>query len=161
MSTSDHEVLIVDGAVERPLRLAFANLESLAAEHGATDVSRFDTKRKGDAVSLSSLIALAGVLDTATHLGLHGSLDNFHASIPLAPVRDRGLLIFRLDGRPLDMKAGGPFRFFIRDHAACHTAEIDECANVKFVDHIEFTVGKGFDNRPEDDEAHAQLHHPQ
>jgi hypothetical protein len=29
---------------------------------------------------------------------------------------------------------------------------------VKFLDHIELTVGKGFDNRPQDDEEHARLH---
>ena len=71
------------------------------------------------------------------------------------------MLIYRLDGQPLAASHGGPTRFFIRDHAACHTHEIDECANVKFVDHIEFTAGKGFDNRPQDDAAHEQLHRHQ
>ena len=84
--------------------------------------------------------------------------DDFHASIPLEPVRNKALVIYKLDGKPLDDSAGGPFRFFVPDHAACHTDEIDECANVKFLDHIELTVGKGFDNRPQDDEEHAHLH---
>ena len=56
---------------------------------------------------------------------------------------------------------GGPTRFIIRDHAACHADEIDECANVKFLDRIEFTIDKGFDNRPSDDEQHAKLHQDQ
>ena len=59
------------------------------------------------------------------------------------------------------MARARPARFFIPDHAACHTDEVDECANVKFVDHIELTVGKGFDNRPEDDEEHERLHREQ
>ena len=92
---------------------------------------------------------------------MHSSTDNFHASIPLAPVRERSLLIYQLNGQPLQPQAGGPVRFLILDHAACHTDEIDECANVKFVDHIELTVAKGFDNRPEDDDAHEQLHREQ
>jgi hypothetical protein len=49
-------------------------------------------------------------------------------------------------------------RFLIPDYAACHTDEIDECANVKFVDRIELTTEKGFDNRPHDGAAHAALH---
>ena len=40
--------------------------------------------------------------------------------------------------------------------AACD--DIDECANVKFLDHIEFTAERGFDNRPEDEDEHAALH---
>jgi hypothetical protein len=52
----------------------------------------------------------------------------------------------------------GPVRFFIPDFAACHTHEIDECANVKFVDRLELTADKGFDNRPHDGAEHAALH---
>ena len=85
------------------------------------------------------------------YLTLHSAADDFHASIPLAAVRDRRCLIYRLDGAPLPAKAGGPVRFLIPDHAACHTAEIDECANVKFVDHIELSVERGHDNRPQDE----------
>jgi hypothetical protein len=29
---------------------------------------------------------------------------------------------------------------------------------VKFLDRIEFTIGKGHDNRPEDEESHQALH---
>ena len=60
-----------------------------------------------------------------------------------------------------DAKVGGPVRFFIPDHAACHVAEVDECANVKFVDRIELTHGRGFDNRPTEEEEHVELHRRQ
>ena len=151
-------VLRIDGEVEKATDLTFADLEAVDDSQRITDVSQFDPKRKGDAIKLTGLLELAGVKPTAKYIGLHGTLDNFHASIPLAPVRDTAFLIYRLDGGPLDVKSGGPIRFYIPDHAACHTDEIDECANVKFVDHIEFTVEKGFDNRPEDDEEHEKLH---
>ena len=63
-----------------------------------------------------------------------------------------------LEGKPLPQAKGGPLRFYIPDYASCNTDEIDECANVKFVDHIEITKKRGFDNRPEDEEEHAKLH---
>ena len=44
------------------------------------------------------------------------------------------------------------------DLASCHTAEVDECANVKYVERIELTAEKGHDNRPHDGAEHAALH---
>ena len=155
---SNENVLRIDGEVETSRQLTFADLAAIDAAHQIRDVSRFDPKRRGDAVKLTGLLELVGTKPSANYLGLHGTLDNFHASIPLAPVRDRAFLIYRADGEPLSVKAGGPFRFYIPDHATCHTDEIDECANVKFVDHIELTAERGFDNRPDDDEEHAKLH---
>ena len=155
---SDENVLRIDGEVETPRELNLADLAAIDASHQITDVSQFDPKRQGDAVKLTGLLELVRAKGSAKYIGLHGTLDNFHASIPLAPVRDRAFLIYRLNGAPLDVKAGGPFRFYIPDHSACHIDEIDECANVKFVDHIELTADKGFDNRPDDDAGHAKLH---
>ena len=122
------------------------------------DLQRIDPKKKGDAISLAGLLEVVRVKPEAKFIGLHAAADNFHASIPLDAIRERGLLIYRVDDAPLPVKAGGPFRFFIIDHAACKTHEVDECANVKFVDHIEFTVERGFDNRPHDEAEHQALH---
>jgi DMSO/TMAO reductase YedYZ molybdopterin-dependent catalytic subunit len=130
----------------------------LAAADQVEDVSRLGAKRPGRAVRLAAILALAEPTAAATHLGLHGTRDDFHASIPLSPVRDRGLVIYEAGDQPLAVAQGGPFRFFIPDHASCHVDEIDECANVKFLDRIELTQGKGVDNRPQDDEQHARLH---
>lgn len=155
---SDEQVLRIDGEVQSARQLTFNDLAAIDPAHQIIDVSQYDPKRQGDAVKLSGLLGLVGAKDSGKYIGLHGTLDNFHASIPLEPVRDRAFIIYRVNGKPLDVKAGGPFRFYIPDHAACHTDEIDECANVKFVDHIEITADKGFDNRPDDDEEHAKLH---
>lgn len=151
-------VLRVDGAVERPTTFSLADLAGLDAAAQVWDVSRLDPKRRGDGVKLTALLDRVGVRADAMFIGLHSSTDDFHASIPLGPVRDRAILLYRHAGQPLDRKAGGPLRFFIPDYAACHVAEIDECANVKFVDRIELTVARGYDNRPADDEAHEELH---
>jgi DMSO/TMAO reductase YedYZ molybdopterin-dependent catalytic subunit len=151
-------LLKIDGEVAQPMELAYADLANLDAAAQFADVSRLDPARQGDAVRLDAVLALAGAKPEGDYLTLHASLDDFHASIPLAEVRDRGLLIYRLGGEPLPRKSGGPIRFLIPDHAACHTAEIDDCANVKFVDRLEITRGRGRDNRPQDHHEHEELH---
>jgi DMSO/TMAO reductase YedYZ molybdopterin-dependent catalytic subunit len=158
---SDRPVLRITGEVSTPQELTFEDLAAVPSEYQVRDVSRIDPKRSGDAVTLDGLLRRAGVLPTARYLGLHSRADDFHASIPLGPVRERAILIYCRDGGPLTPQQGGPFRFFIPDFAACHTHEIDECANVKFVDHIELTVAAGHDNRPHDGQEHEQLHQRQ
>ncbi len=158
---SDTPQLRIDGEVERPTSLTWQQLQAIAPDAQVADVSEIDPKRKGTAVRLASLLELVGAKPTAAYLGLHATHDDFHASVPLEAVRDRGLVIYQLDGQPLPVSGGGPIRFFIPDHAACHTSEIDECANVKFIDRIELQAEKGFDNRPDDDQEHEQLHREQ
>jgi|SRR5262245_28204486 len=151
-------MLTISGEIAEPRTLKFADLAAIDARYQVADVSRIVPGRKGDAVRFAGLLDLVRPKDTARYLGLHSSTDDFHASIPLSAIADRALVIYRLDGQPLPSKAGGPVRFFIPDFAACHTEEIDECANVKFVDRIELTAEKGFDNRPHDGAEHAALH---
>ena len=155
---ADPILLKLNGEVERPLKLTFSELLALHRSYQIDDVSRIDPKRQGTAVKLVGLLEVAAVRTSARYLGLHSSLDDFHASIPLEPVRDRALVIYQVDGKPLATSQGGPLRFYIPDFAACHTDEIDECANVKFIDHVELTAEKGFDNRPKDDDQHEALH---
>src|SRR6185295_10956971 len=124
-------------------------------------VSRLDPKRSGDAVTLAGVLSLAQPKASARYLTLHSSRDDFHASIPLEAVRQKAIFIYRLDGQPLPVGSGGPLRFFVPDHAACHLDDIDECSNVKFVDRIELSAERGFDNRPPDEGTHARLHERQ
>jgi DMSO/TMAO reductase YedYZ molybdopterin-dependent catalytic subunit len=150
--------LRITGAVNNPGEVSFANLAATEPSVQINDISQVAEGRKGDAVTLHGLLKLVGVKPEARWLTLHASADNFHASIPLDQVREKALLIYRLNGEPLPAKSGGPFRFFIPDYLACRSADIDECANVKFVDHIELSVERGLDNRPHDDAAHEALH---
>jgi len=153
-----HHGLQCEGQIHHPCRLSLEDLRRLPAADQVADVGQLDPKRQGRAVRLSAVLDLLQVDPVVTHLGLHASRDDFHASIPLKPVRDRALIIYELQGEPLAERWGGPFRFFVPDHAACQLHEIDECANVKFLDRLELTVGKGFDNRPQDEVSHAKLH---
>jgi len=151
-------LLTISGEVETPRTLTFTDLAAIDPAQQIVDVSRIAAGRKGDAVKLSALLELARPKGTAKYLGLHAAADNFHASVPLAAVAERGIVIYRLDGQPLSKQSGGPVRFFIPDHTSCKLDEIDECANVKFVDMIELTAERGFDNRPHDEQEHAALH---
>jgi DMSO/TMAO reductase YedYZ molybdopterin-dependent catalytic subunit len=151
-------ILKVDGEVERPLALSFDDLAAFPAAVQVPDVSRFHPSRKGDGVTLEAILERARPRSGATYLTLHATADNFHASVPLAEVRSEGIVVYRLEGAPLPVKNGGPVRFLIKDPAACHTDELDDCANVKFVDRIELTAGKGLDTRPATDDDHEKLH---
>ena len=150
--------LRVDGEVQTPLELQSTDLADIDPAFQIPDVSQLDPKRHGRAVRLAGLLQLAGAKPAAQYLTLHASRDDFHASIPLAAVRERAILIYEVDGQPLGESAGGPVRLLIPDYGACKTAEVDECANVKFVDHIELTAERGYDNRPQDESEHAKLH---
>ena len=152
-------VLRIDGEVEHPLELTFDDLVACPASDQVPDVSRFHPSRLGDGVTLESLLSKAAPNPQANYLTLHATADDFHASVPLQEVRGEGIVVYRLAGGPLPAKNGGPIRFLIRNPAACHTDELDDCANVKFVDRIELTIGKGRDNRPETDAEHEKLHH--
>jgi DMSO/TMAO reductase YedYZ molybdopterin-dependent catalytic subunit len=155
---SEEIILTVDGKVERPLRLTFADLASFPEPAQVPDVSRFHLTRKGDGVNFDAILEKAGVLASANYLTLHADRDDFHVSVPLEPLRGQGIVVYRLRSSPLGLEHGGPIRFLIRDPASCHTDQLDECANVKYLSRIELTEKRGRDTRPPDEKAHEALH---
>ena len=158
---SDEVILLVDGQVERPLRLTFADLASLPEPAQVRDVSRFHPTRKGDGVTLDVLLEQACVLKSANYLTLHADRDDFHVSVPLEPLKGQGIVVYRRGPDRLGLEHGGPIRFLIRDPAACHTDQLDDCANVKYLSRIELSERRGRDTRPETETAHAALHEAQ
>lgn len=150
--------LRIDGEVAQPGLFSFDDLCSFPESDQVRDVSRFHPKRPGDGVTLRSLLNRVRPHETASYLTLHATKDDFAASIPLAAVIDEAVLVYQLDGAPYPDAKGGPFRFLIKNPAACRTDELDDCANVKFVDRIELTSGKGRDTRPHDEVQHEALH---
>ncbi len=155
------QLLRIDGEVEQPLELSFHDFQMFDEEDQVKDVSRFHPTRQGDGITLNSILERVKPKPTGTYLTLHATADDFAASVPLEAVRDEGIVVYQLNGERLPVSKGGPIRFLIRDPAACRTDELDDCANVKFVDRIELTVGKGRDTRPEDEEQHESLHRAQ
>jgi DMSO/TMAO reductase YedYZ molybdopterin-dependent catalytic subunit len=158
----DEPVLLkVQGLVEQPLELRFEDLARIPAASQVADISRFQPKRQGDGVVLEAILTQARPLAEANYLTLHADRDDFHVSIPLAAVRSEAIVVYKLGAHRLGPEQGGPIRFLIRDPAACHTDELDDCANVKFLSRIELTQRRGRDTRPADESAHAALHKAQ
>jgi DMSO/TMAO reductase YedYZ molybdopterin-dependent catalytic subunit len=151
-------VLTIDGLVDRALNLTFADLDELPEPARVADVSRFHPKRRGDGVTLDALLGRAGVHPEANYVTLHADRDDFHVSVPLGPVREQGVVVYRLGDGRLTIEEGGPIRFLVRDPAVCNTGELDECANVKYLSRIELTIRRGRDTRPTNEDEHAALH---
>ena len=103
---SDAILLVVDGAVERPLTLRFADLAALPAATQIPDVSRFHPRRQGDGVALEAILERAGVKAEANYLTLHADRDDFHVSVPLQAVRAEGIVVYHRGGEPLGADAG-------------------------------------------------------
>jgi DMSO/TMAO reductase YedYZ molybdopterin-dependent catalytic subunit len=156
-------VLKVEGEVGSPLDLTYADLERLPETYQVRDVSQFPphAKRPGDGVALEALLERARPKPEANYLTLHADRDDFHVSVPLQAVRGEGIVVYKHAGRPLGPEHGGPIRFLVRDPTACHTSEMDDCANVKYLSRIELSVRRGRDTRPADEAAHAALHRPE
>jgi DMSO/TMAO reductase YedYZ molybdopterin-dependent catalytic subunit len=151
-------LLRFEGAVESPLALTWEDLDAMPEEDRVVDVSRFQPGRRGDGVTLESLLRRASPRAGASHVTLHADRDDFHVSIPLEAIRGQGVVVYRVGPDPLRPDQGGPIRLLIRDPSACHAGELDECANVKYLSRIELTAARGRDTRPPDDQAHRALH---
>ncbi len=145
----------ISGLVEHPLELGHADLAALPGQ--VDDVSTLSPGREGSAVRIASVLEAASAQPGAEFLTLEAE-GGFAASIPLAAVADQALLLYALDGEPLPHEKGGPVRFLIPDPAACGTAEIDTCANVKWLNSISLSTERGRDVRPATLRAHEALH---
>ena len=158
MQDSQPTILTLDGRVDRPLHLSFADLLAFPEEDQVADVSRFHPSRRGDGVWLEALLRLAKTHSDANYVTLHAGRDDFHVSVPLEPLRAEGIVVYRLGGEPLGVENHGPIRFLVKDPTACRTGELDDCANVKYLDRIELSVKRGRDTRPTNEAEHEALH---
>jgi len=138
---SDAPLLIIEGLVHNRLSLTFADLNGYPAEAQISDVSQLVPKREGQALRLNALLAAARPLPEAQYATLHSADGSFSASIALAEIQDRGLLVYRKDGTVLPDTLGGPIRFLIPQFN-------DPCANVRGLGRIELTATPGRDTRP-------------
>ena len=145
----------VSGLVGRSLELSHADLAALPGQ--VADVSALAPGREGSAVRFTSVLEAASAQSGAEFLTLEAD-GGFAASIPLAAVVDQALLLYALDGEPLPHDKGGPVRFLIPNPAACGAAEVDTCANVKWLNSIHLGAERGRDVRPTTLRAHEALH---
>jgi DMSO/TMAO reductase YedYZ molybdopterin-dependent catalytic subunit len=106
--------LIVDGAVEAPLRLSWKDLLALPQVgdvsdfHCVTTWSKLDVRWKG--VPLAAVLALARPLPEAGFL-MTWAYDGYTTNLPLEEaLKDDVLLVHTAEGRPLAVEHGGPLR---------------------------------------------------
>lgn len=149
------DAITVTGLVQRELELGYDALAALPGQ--VEDVSALAPGREGGAVRFSSVLEAVGAQSGAAFVTLEAEGD-FAASVPLDAIADQALILYALGDGPLPEEKGGPVRFLIPDPAACGTAEIDTCANVKFLRSIELSAERGRDVRPSTLRAHAALH---
>ena len=107
--------------------LDFENFATLPNQ--IADVSTLVPDRQGQGVWMREVLD-----DTADADAIfYADADRFSATVDLALVRERGLLIYGLEGQPLPASYGGPLRLIIPGHD-------DRCANVKGVARVEIVL---------------------
>ncbi len=106
--------LIVDGAVEEPLKLSWKQFmelpqhEDVSDFHCVTTWSKLDVPWEG--VQLSTVLALARPRPEASHLTTH-AYDGYTTNLPLEEaLKDDVLLVHTAEGKPLPLGHGGPVR---------------------------------------------------
>jgi DMSO/TMAO reductase YedYZ molybdopterin-dependent catalytic subunit len=106
--------LLVDGAVEEPLKLSWHDFLALPQTkdtsdfHCVTTWSKMDVPWEG--VQLSTVIALARPKPEASHVMTH-AYDGYTTNLPLEEaLKDDVLLVHTAEGRPLPAEHGGPVR---------------------------------------------------
>ena len=152
-----NEVLLeVGGAVEQPARFDYAALEALPGQ--VLDVAQLIPGRSGSGVALAAVLALARARPEARYITLETSDGKFSASVPLDAVAERGIVVYREGDAPLAESKGGPVRFYIRDVESCGIADLDKCANVKYLRRIMLSEQPGRDTRPVTQKQHTALH---
>jgi DMSO/TMAO reductase YedYZ molybdopterin-dependent catalytic subunit len=154
-------LLKIDGAVEHSLALEFDDLAAFPEAAQFADVSRLHASRRGDGVTLDAILEQAAVRPAAKYVILHADRDDFHVCVPLEAIKGQGIVVYKLGSGALSVEQGGPIRLIIRDPSACHTGDLDDCSNVKYLSRIELTERRGRDTRPETETAHAALHEAQ
>ncbi|WP_458096603.1 sulfite oxidase-like oxidoreductase [Roseomonas sp. WA12] len=109
--------LDIDGLVETPISLSWAELMALPQEtrhndiHCVTQWSRYDNDWQG--IAISGLLASAQPKPEARYVSME-SHDGYTTNLPLADLdRPENLLATHWDGQPLTRQHGGPMRLVV------------------------------------------------
>lgn len=122
---SDVPIITITGT-DMSQGISLRDLEALPDR--LPDVSKIIPDRYGEAIPVRVLLDKYGISPGKSILFHSG--DDFSAEVPWNQARADGYLVFKLDGRPLPARFGGPLRLFI-------PGGDDRCSNVKCVDRIE------------------------
>lgn len=150
--------LKISGEVENELEFSIEELEAFRVEEKVEDVRKLGSNREGAGVYLQAILSRVKPKPTVRYITFHSPSDDFLASVPIDRVAEAGVVTYAVGGKAMSREQGGPFRFIIPDPAPCQSDEVDECANVKFLEEIILSAEKGRDTRPADDDEHAKIH---
>ena len=135
------DLLRIHGEVNHPASLDIDALSKLPAECQVPDVSTLMPGARGVGIRVKGLLDLATLHAGASHVTFHSGDGNYSACLTLDQARNHGILVYQVEGAPLSLQKGGPFRLVTPGLG-------DLCANVKQVTNIEITRSTGKDTRP-------------
>jgi DMSO/TMAO reductase YedYZ molybdopterin-dependent catalytic subunit len=147
-AAAGNATLLIQGLVERPLALRAADLADLPRATLSDDFvcaegwSVADLRWEG--VRLSQVLALAGPLPEAGYIRVYA--EEYAVPLPLEQA-SQALLFDRLDGQPLPLAHGAPWRLLLPG-GACYTS-------VKWVSRLELCAEPG--EQTGQQIAHARL----
>ncbi len=108
--------LNIEGWVENPVQLTWADYENLPAIERVTDFhcvttwSRFDNHWRG--VAFQTICDIVRPKHNATHVYFTAH-DGYSTNLPLSLARDDALLVHEWEGQPLSREHGGPVRVVV------------------------------------------------
>lgn len=142
--------LVIDGAVERPVTLDWAQFlalpqaEDVSDIHCVTQWSRYDNRWSG--VKTRELLALVRPLPEAAHVILHGH-DGYTTNLELAHFAEEDCLVAHShDGAPLTREHGGPARLVVPRYYFWKSAKWLKRIEFRAVDAPGFWEVRGYHN---------------
>jgi len=162
MNADEKRLLRVGGAVEKESEWDYQALSLLPKDDQIEDVGRLAEEMKGSGIRVQALIRESRPLASTDYVTFHSQDGIYAASIPLRVAMETGILVYRRDGAPLPLSEGGPVRLVFPQGK-------NDCCNVKSVNRIVLTVGKGIDTTTGDPNhdnpaihghSHDHSHHP-
>ncbi|MFQ5555884.1 MAG: molybdopterin-dependent oxidoreductase [Acidimicrobiia bacterium] len=130
----------LSGHVANPGKLTRQTLERLPSYVG--DLESVSEGAVGAGVRIADIVSVAGPEADAAHCTVISADRSYRASVPLSQLVGGGWLATSLDGAPLPVARGGPFRLTVADGTTL-------CWNVKDVGEFRFTVDREPDSVPE------------
>ena len=137
-----HEpVVVVEGAIQQPLKFSRTHLSQLALEHQISDVGRVMPNMHGTGVKAKAILDVVTLQPGTDHVTFFSQDEQYSACVTLEQAREFGILLYEQDGGIFPAERGGPFRLVTPGLG-------DLCANVKQVGRIVFSKGLAQDSRP-------------
>jgi hypothetical protein len=131
-------MLLVEGEIAASQQFDHSDLRALPAQ--VDDVASLIPGRAGGAVWLRELLAAAGLKPSAKFATLASQDGKFAICVPLQPLLDRALLVYREGDDPLPNGKGGPVRVLLTGKIECQAEDLDACATVKGLGRIRVTA---------------------